>query len=77
MRDLELIKRVQVTDFDHFTQLGFSKPRKNHINQFGIADMENSEDWKKLKRAVTPSFAAPRLKKNVSTMNECAIKVDW
>ena len=33
------------------------------------------EEWKKTKRLVTPSFSAPRLKKTLPAMNECALKV--
>jgi len=76
LMDRELIKRVQVTDFDHFTDFGFNTPQPEgkEYNQFGLADLKG-EPWRKLKRAITPSFSTPRLKKNVSSMNECAKKL--
>lgn len=68
LKDKDLIKRVQVVDFDHFTDLAFSP---DGVNQFGLADVKG-EPWKKMKRQLTPSFSVPRLKKNVETMNEVA-----
>ena len=44
------------------------------INNFGLADMRG-EEWRKTKRLVTPSFSAPRLKKTLPAMNDCALKV--
>ena len=52
----------------------FFKQHEKPVNQFGLVDLRG-EAWRKLKRAMTPSFSTPRLKKNVSTMNECAEKV--
>ena len=76
LRDLDLMKRVQVTDFESFSELGFSKPRQYiKLNQFGLADLDDVEAWRKLKKAMTPSFSIVRLKKNISTMNDCANKV--
>ena len=47
----------------------------NAKNQFGLADSKG-ETWKRMKKALTPSFSGPRLKKNVATMNDSAIKVN-
>jgi len=76
LRDLDLIKKVQVGDFDHFTDLAFIPPEylRKVGNVFGIADM-TGEPWKKMKRMVTPPFSAPRLKKTVPAMNACAEKL--
>merc|ERR1712227_188931 len=68
IKDKDLIKRVQVVDFDHFTDLGFTPEGQN---QFGLSDVKG-EPWRKMKRQLTPSFSVPRLKKNVETMNEVA-----
>ena len=54
--------------------VGFSQLHDNDVNQFGMADMRG-EPWKKMKRQLTPSFSTPRLKKNVDTINEQALKV--
>jgi len=75
LNDLELIKKVQVTDaYEHFMDLGFSAYHENSLNQFGMADLRG-EPWKKMKRQLTPSFSIPRLKKNVDTINEQAQKL--
>ena len=90
---MDLIKKVQVTDSDHFTDFGnelkksgkvyFSiiasgfQPasyQKRGINNFGLADMRGDE-WRRTKRMVTPSFSAPRLKKTLPALNDCALKV--
>jgi len=74
LKDLDLIKRVQVTDFDHFMTFGFSPDNDKKRNEFGLADLKG-EDWRRMKKQLTPSFSTPRLKKNISTMNEMAEKL--
>jgi len=78
LRDLDLIKKVQVTDFEHFYDFGFARPVDDifgqPLNQFGLADIKG-EKWRKLKQSVTPSFSVPRLKKNVPAMNDAANKL--
>ena len=53
---------------------GFQPYHDNPPNQCGLTDLKG-ERWWKMKRSVTPSFSTPRLKKNVPTMNEAALKV--
>eukprot|EP00091_Calanus_sinicus_P016809 TRINITY_DN3638_c0_g2_i1.p1 TRINITY_DN3638_c0_g2~~TRINITY_DN3638_c0_g2_i1.p1 ORF type:complete len:355 (+),score=63.72 TRINITY_DN3638_c0_g2_i1:169-1233(+) len=76
LRDLDLIKKVQVVDFDHFTDLGFQYA--DYLakvgNVFGLADM-TGEPWKKVRRLVNPPFSVPRLKKTVPLMNAAAKKL--
>jgi len=73
---LDLIKKVQITDHDHFTDFGFfpAVMQNKGLNTFGIVDMKG-ENWKKTKRLVTPPFSLPRLKKTVPAMNDCARKL--
>ena len=49
--DLDLIKQVQVGDFDHFTDLGFNHPEylEKVGNVFGIAEMQGDQ-WRKMKK---------------------------
>ena len=54
--------------------LGFTKLVENQINQFGLADLRG-DTWKKMKRQLTPTMSIPRLKKNVSEMNDVGRKV--
>jgi len=76
LRDLDLIKKVQVGDFDHFTDLGFQYPEylEKVGNVFGLADM-TGEAWKKIRRLANPPFSVPRLKKTVPLMNAAAQKL--
>lgn len=75
VRDLDLIKKIMVTDgLEHFTDFGFKPYEENPKNSFGLADLRG-ESWRKLKRALTGSFSTPRLKKNIHHMNESALKL--
>jgi len=76
LKDLDLIKKVQVTDADHFLNLGFGDPEYNEKigNLMGLASLRG-ETWKKAKKMVTPPFSYPRLKKTVPALNECAQKL--
>jgi len=74
LKDLELIKKVQVTDYEHFMDFGFSPLFENQINQFGLADLRG-DTWKRMKRQLTPTMSIPRLKKNVSEMNDIGRKL--
>ena len=60
----------------HINASGFQPAsyQKRGINNFGLADMRGDE-WRRTKRMVTPSFSAPRLKKTLPAMNDCALKV--
>jgi len=73
VKDIELLKMIQVSDFDHFTDLGFNTPEylEKVGNAFGIADMQG-DHWKKMKKMVTPPFSVPRLKKTLPAMNIAA-----
>lgn len=68
--DLELIKRVQVTDFEYFVNTGFTT--KDYLSvvglQFGLADSRD-EEWRTLKKLITPVFSGPRIKKLGGGMN--------
>ena len=76
VKDVDLIKKIQVGDFDHFTDLGFNTPDylEKVGNVFGIADMQG-EQWRKMRRMVNPPFSVPRLKKTVPSMNVAAEKL--
>jgi len=76
LKDLDLIKKVQITDADSFLDLGFGDNWYNEKvgNVFGLASL-TGEPWKKMKRLTTPPFSVPRLKKTVPAMNECGQKL--
>ena len=68
--DIELIKRVQVTDFDHFVDTGFFSEEYLATMglQFGLADLRGDK-WKSLRRLLSPGFSAPRIKKTIQAQN--------
>ena len=72
--DLELVKKVQVTDFDHFGDLGFvdQRYRKEVGLVFGLADLYG-EKWKRLKGQVTPAFSMPRVRKATTSVNKLSL----
>lgn len=69
--DLELIKRVQVTDFEYFVNGGLLSEDYLDVMglQFGLLDTKD-EEWKTLKKLVTPAFSGPRIKKLAGGMNK-------
>ena len=75
--DLELLKKIQVTDFDQFGDLGFVDPkyRKEVGLVFGLADL-HGEEWKRLKRQVAPAFSMPRVRKATTSVNEVCAKMN-
>ena len=77
VNDLELVKKIQVTDFDHFADLGFvdQRYRKEARLVFGLADL-CGEEWKRLKRLVNPAFSMPRVRKATGSVNEVAKKMN-
>lgn len=77
VNDLELVKKIQVTDFDHFADLGFvdQRYRKEVRLVFGLADL-CGEEWKRLKRLVNPAFSMPRVRKATRSVNEVAEKMN-
>jgi len=68
--DIELVKKIMVTDFDHFMDLGFipSKYKETVEKPFGLADAF-PEEWKILKKLMTPAFSGPRIKKSSAAIN--------
>ena len=69
-RDLELIKQVQVTAFDHFSE-GYLIP-DDYLKimglQLGLLDARG-EEWRTLKKLLTPAFSGPRIRKTAGAMN--------
>ena len=75
--DLELVKKVQVTNFDHFADLGFVDPRyRRDVGLvFGLADLYG-EEWRRLKKTVNPAFSMPRVRRATAAVNKVAEKMN-
>lgn len=76
LRDVDLVKKVQVVELDHFTDLGFADQwyYDKVGNVFGLASMQG-ESWKRMKKSMTGPFSVPRVKKTIPAMNECSLKL--
>ena len=68
--DIELLKKVQVTDFDYFLDTGlFSDEYLAKMGlQLGLSD-SRGEQWKTLRRLLSPAFSMPRIKKTLQSQN--------
>ena len=68
--DLDLIKQVQVTAFDHFKDGKFIPDDYLATMglQLGLVDARG-EEWKELKKLLTPAFSGPRIRKTAEAMN--------
>lgn len=71
--DLDFIKQVQVTAFDHFSE-GYLIP-DDYLKvmglQLGLIDARG-EEWRTLKKLLTPAFSGPRIRKTAAAMNRVA-----
>ncbi len=61
VRDVELIRRVMIRDFDHFMDFGFFSEGLSAINDFGLANTLG-EEWKSLKATISPAFSMRNMK---------------
>lgn len=68
--DLELIKQVQITAFEHFKDGKFIPDDYLATMglQLGLVDARG-EQWKELKKLLTPAFSGPRIRKTAEAMN--------
>ncbi len=69
VRDLELIKRVMIKDFDHFVDFGFFPDGIQALNNFGLANA-TGEEWKSLKATISPAFSLRSLKILTKEINQ-------
>ena len=69
--DPELIRRIMVTDFDHFMNFGFFPEMIENmpVNSFGLATATN-ERWKSLKATISPAFTLKSIKTFVPALNK-------
>ena len=63
IKDHELIKRICITDFWHFSSLGFFPPEVQEMecNDMGLASKVGKE-WKSCHQIVSPAFSLKNLK---------------
>ena len=63
IRDLELIKRIGITDFWHFSTLSFfpSEIQDLECNDLGLVSKVGQE-WKRYRQTVSPAFSVKNLR---------------
>ncbi|XP_037954921.1 cytochrome P450 9c1-like [Teleopsis dalmanni] len=72
--DLELIKKVGIKDFDHFTnhKSPFTEVKDNVFSKSLIA-LENQK-WKEMRNTLTPSFTGSKMRLMFELINDCSIQ---
>ncbi|XP_037522267.1 cytochrome P450 3A29-like [Rhipicephalus sanguineus] len=73
VKDRELIKKIQIKDFNHFHSRGMSSgfERSHQIHKQNLANVEGDR-WKRTRSLLTPAFTTSNMKKMVSLMNDSA-----
>lgn len=72
LRDVELIKRTFIQDFQYFTrrQVMASVSKNLAVNEVRISRV-HGDDWRHLKKIVLPAFKTANIKKAVPVMQGC------
>ncbi|XP_075559622.1 cytochrome P450 3A13-like [Dermacentor variabilis] len=72
LRDLELIKRVYIQDFQNFTgrRVMSSVSKSLAVNEVRISRV-SGEDWRHLKKIMLPAFKTGNVKKAVPLVQQC------
>ncbi|KAF5308491.1 hypothetical protein FQR65_LT06156 [Abscondita terminalis] len=73
-RDLELIKRVIITDFDYFIDRTITTNERDSIGSKALFTLKG-ETWKELRKSTSPLFSMNKLKNMVPLMNGIGNKV--
>jgi cytochrome P450 family 6 len=71
VNDLELIKRLLIGDFAHFTDHAFAFDFDHEPLAQNLFNMRG-EKWKKLRIKLTPTFTLSRMKQMFETLERCA-----
>ncbi|XP_050037602.1 cytochrome P450 3A12-like isoform X2 [Dermacentor andersoni] len=71
VKDLELIKKVQINDFNNFTSRGMMSgfARTHPILTQSVTHAEG-DHWKKMRSLITPAFTTSNMKKMMSHMDD-------
>jgi len=71
--DAELVRKVCVKDFDHFTNRKRFNLRETKVFRWMISVMEDQK-WKDVRSAITPAFTTGKIKRYSVQMKECTEK---
>ncbi|XP_044272668.1 cytochrome P450 9e2-like [Tribolium madens] len=72
IRDLELIKRITVKDFDHFQDhLAFDTIISDPLLAKSLLSL-NGESWKRMRATISPVFTSSKMRFLYTLMEECA-----
>ncbi|CAN8008128.1 unnamed protein product, partial [Ixodes pacificus] len=72
VKDLDLIKKIQITDFGNFHGRGVTSAvnRQHQVNKFNILNVDG-ERWKDMRSLLTPAFTPSNMKKIAHLMDTC------
>ncbi|CAN7939894.1 unnamed protein product, partial [Ixodes hexagonus] len=74
VKDLDLIKRIQIKDFNLFRDRGVSvttASREHEVSNVSVATV-NGDRWKAMRSLLTPAFTSSNMKKISSLMDTCS-----
>lgn len=73
IKDMELAKKIMITDFDHFVDRNFFKSNpKSNLHESMMLLALKGENWKKSRNLLTPMFSSRKLKATMPLMHQCA-----
>lgn len=74
IRDLSLIKRITVKDFDHFTDHPTYIPPESDRLWNGNMFAAKGDHWRMLRHTLSPSFTGSKMKMMYGLMTDCAAR---
>lgn len=77
LKDLDIIKAVMVTNFDHFVDRGHihEKVKKDYLAARHLFNLKNDE-WRKMRTKLLPTFTSGRMKMMFHYMHQCSERLD-
>ncbi|CAN7940037.1 unnamed protein product, partial [Ixodes hexagonus] len=73
VKDLNLIKRIQIKDFSNFHKRGVTSQasREHEVSKLGLVNVDGDR-WKDMRSLLTPAFTSSNMKKISSLMDTCS-----
>jgi cytochrome P450 family 9 len=72
LRDLELIKKVTVKDFDHFhDHLAFDNTKSDPLLSKSLVSL-SGDSWRRMRATLSPAFTSSKMRNMYHLMSNCA-----
>lgn len=72
IRDIDLIKKITVKDFDHFTDHRSLETNNNDLLMSKNLITLKGEEWREMRSTLSPSFTSSKMKAMFALMSNCA-----